>query len=60
MKVTLKRTSPNYRRKRSTHDIMKELLLAIVVLCVAAVAYNFTRGSEYGIHALFPAIVAIT
>ena len=58
MKVTLKRTSPNYRRKRSTQDIMKELLLAIVVLCVAAVAYNFTRGSEYGIHALLMMVIS--
>ena len=58
MKVTLKRTSPNYRRKRSTQDIMKELLLAIVVLCVAAVAYNFTRGSEYGIHALLIMVIS--
>lgn len=58
MKVTLKRTSPNYRRKRSTHDIMKELLLAIVVLCVAAVAYNFTRGSDYGIHALLIMVIS--
>ena len=58
MKVTLKRTSPNYRRKRSTQDIMKELLLAIVVLCVAAVAYNFTRGSEYGINALLMMVIS--
>lgn len=59
MKISLKRTSPNYRQKRSTHDIMRELTIAILVLCVVAVAYNFTRGANYGIHAIILMVASV-
>ncbi len=58
MKISLKRTSPNYRQPLSTQQIMKDLTLAILVLCVAAVAYNFTRGANYGIKALLMIVVS--
>jgi len=59
MKISLKRTSPNYRQPLSTQRIMRDLTAAILVLCVAAVAYNFTRGSEYGIHAIVMIAVSV-
>ena len=34
MKITLQRTSPNYRQKLSTHRIMRELTIALLVLVV--------------------------
>lgn len=58
MKITLKRTSPNYRQKLSTHRIMNELTIAILILSIFAVAYNFTIGSDYGIHALMIFVIS--
>lgn len=59
MKITLKRTSPNYRQKLSTQGIMKDLTLAVLALSILSVVYNFTRGSEYGIHAIMIFVIAV-
>ncbi len=59
MKISLKRTSPNYRRKLSTNQIMNELTLTLLVVSVASVVYNFTRGSEYGIHAIMIHVLSV-
>lgn len=59
MKISLKKTSPNYRQKLSTQKIMFDLTIALAVLAVVAVGYNFTRGSEYGIHALLIFVISI-
>lgn len=59
MKISLKRTSPNYRQKLSTQQMMKELTMAIIALSVLAIGYNFTRGSDYGIHAIMIFAISI-
>lgn len=59
MKISLKRTSPNYRQPLSTQRIMRDLTIAILVLCAAAIAYNFTRGANYGIHAALIMVISV-
>ena len=53
MKVTLKRTAPNYRQRLSTHTIMRDLSLALFVLVAYSIGANFVNyGQEYGIKAI--------
>ena len=59
MKITLKRTSPNYRQKLSTINIMQNLMIAVIVLAAYSVGFNFIKyGSDYGIQALLIYVVA--
>ncbi|MEG0176966.1 RnfABCDGE type electron transport complex subunit D [Anaerorhabdus sp.] len=52
MKFTFK-PSPNYRDKQSTHSIMMELALGLLVVFGFSVYYYFTEfGSQYGIRAI--------
>lgn len=44
--------APFLRRKRSTGHIMRELLIGLGVIFVAAVVYNFTLGVRYGLKAI--------
>ncbi len=46
MKITLQRTSPNYRRKLSTHTIMRDLTLGLLVI----VAYSLFAQMKYGMN----------
>lgn len=41
MKITLQRTSPNYRQKLSTHRIMRELTIALLVLVGYSLYYYY-------------------
>lgn len=59
MKITLKRTSPNYRQKLSTVQIMKILLSVSSALCLVSVIFNFVKyGSNYGIKAILIFVVS--
>ncbi len=59
MKITLKRTSPQYRQKLSTIEIMKTLLCVSSLLCVISVGYNFIfNGTNYGIKAILIFVVS--
>ncbi|SJZ95080.1 RnfABCDGE type electron transport complex subunit D [Anaerorhabdus furcosa] len=52
MKFTFK-PSPNYRDKQSTHSIMLELMIGLLVVFGFSVYYYFTEfGSQYGIRAI--------
>ncbi len=52
MKITLQRTSPNYRQKLSTHRIMGDLTIGLLVIVAYSLFYQFTNnGSDYGIQA---------
>jgi len=53
MKITLQRTSPNYRQKLSTHRIMRDLTIGLLVIVAYSLFYQFSNnGSDYGIKAL--------
>ena len=41
MKITLQRTSPNYRQKLSTHRIMRDLTIALLVLIAYSLYYYY-------------------
>lgn len=41
MKITLQRTSPNYRQKLSTHRIMRELTIGLLVLVAYSLYYYY-------------------
>ena len=59
MKVILKRTAPNYRRKLSTHHIMRDLSLALLVLAVYSVGANYINfGQDYAIKAILIYLVS--
>lgn len=53
MKITLQRTSPNYRQKLSTHQIMRDLTIGLLVIVAYSLFYQFTSqsSSEYVIKA---------
>ena len=42
MKITLKRTSPNYRQKLSTPRIMRDLTIAILAIVIFSLYYLST------------------
>lgn len=53
MKVTLKRTAPNYRQKLSTIRIMQDLMIGVIALAIISIILNFVNfGSDYGIKAI--------
>lgn len=59
MKFTF-RAAPNYRQPRSTKQIMKELGIALLVVCAFAVIFNFVYyGSAYGIKAIEMLVVSV-
>ncbi len=60
MKITLKRTSPNYRRSLSTQGIMRDLTLGLLVIALYTVGFQYMRnGSDYGIHAALMYVIAV-
>lgn len=52
-------TTPFIRKKRTTKQIMIELLIGLGVIFIAAVVYNFILGVNYGIKALLMMVVSI-
>ena len=61
MKITLQRTSPNYRQKLSTHRIMRELTIALLVLVGYSLYYyyyNYTTNDPL-IHVALMYVVSI-
>ena len=52
MKITLKRTSPNYRQKLSTPRIMRDLTIAILAIVIFSLYYFSTVGTDYLIKAI--------
>lgn len=58
MKFTF-RAAPNYRQALSTKQIMRELGLALLAVCLFSVAYNFVcYGSAYGIKVILMLLVS--
>ena len=43
MKITLQRTSPNYRQKLSTHRIMRDLTIGLLVLVAYSLYYYYNK-----------------
>ena len=41
MKITMQRTSPNYRQKLSTHRIMRDLTIGLLVIVAYSLIYQF-------------------
>lgn len=58
MNIIAKKTSPNYRSKMTTERIMFELTLGLLAVSIFAVGYNFTLGTDYGIHALLIILIS--
>ncbi len=53
MKVSFKKTSPNYRQSLSTVRIMNELTLGLLAVVAFSIFYFFNElGSDYGIKAI--------
>lgn len=52
-------TTPFIRQKKSTKQIMLDLLIGLGVIFVAAVVYNFILGVNYGIKAILMMVVAV-
>lgn len=51
--------APYLRSKRSTLQIMLELTLALVIVWGAAIWYNFTLGSNYGVKAILIVVASL-
>lgn len=51
--------SPYFRSKRSTAQIMLELMIGLIVIWVCAVVFYFTTGTGNGLRAVFNPIVAM-
>ena len=51
--------SPYYRGKRSTTQIMAELMIGLAVIWVCAIIFYFTRGAENGVRAIVNPIIAM-
>ena len=60
MKITLKRTSPNYRQKLSTPIIMRDLTIAILALVAFSLYYYSTVGTDYLLKAISIYAVSVT
>ncbi len=52
MKIEFKRTTPSYRNIRSTQQIMFEFTIALFVIIICALVYNFSLGINYGIKVI--------
>ena len=60
MKITLQRTSPNYRQKLSTTQIMNYLTVGLLVIVAwSLVSAMLNQGSDYLIKALLIYVVSI-
>ncbi|MDD2591570.1 MAG: RnfABCDGE type electron transport complex subunit D [Erysipelotrichaceae bacterium] len=56
----ISKPAPNYRDKRSTQDIMMDVTLALVVVALFAIVFNFMQyGSAYGIRVILVILVAV-
>ena len=51
MKISLQRTSPNYRQKLSTHTIMRDLTLGLLVIVAYSLFAQMKNGMNYVIAA---------
>ncbi len=51
MKISYKRTTPNMRQALTTKQIMADLTLALLVLSVVSVGYQYTNGMNYALKA---------
>lgn len=51
--------SPYQRSPRTTFKIMMELTAALLIVWLAAVIYNFTLSSEFGVRAILLMVVAL-
>lgn len=47
MKITLQRTSPNYRQKLSTHTIMRDLTIGLLVIVAYSLFAQMKNGMNY-------------
>ena len=48
MKITLQRTTPNYRRKLSTHRIMRDLTIGLLVIAAYSIYYYYYNFATNG------------
>ena len=46
MKITLQRTSPNYRQKLSTHQIMRDLTIGLIVIVIYSLIFYYMQFKE--------------
>ena len=51
--------SPYYRGKRSTTQIMAELMIGLAVIWVCAIVFYFTRGAVNGVRAIVNPLIAM-
>ncbi|HAV20007.1 MAG TPA: hypothetical protein DCX17_03165, partial [Firmicutes bacterium] len=49
---------PYQRGKSKTGIIMRDLMIALLIVWAAAIAYNFTIGVDYGVKAILMVLVA--
>lgn len=61
MKITLQRTSPNYRQKLSTQKIMRDLTIGLLVIVAYSLFYQFTsqNTTDYVVKAALIYLVAL-
>ena len=61
MKITLQRTSPNYRQKLSTQRIMRDLTIGLLVIVAYSLFYQFTSQdtTDYVVKAALIYLVAL-
>ena len=61
MKITLQRTSPNYRQKLSTQRIMRDLTIGLLVIVAYSLFYQFTsqNTTDYVVKAALIYLVAL-
>ena len=51
--------APYQRSPRTTFKIMMELSIALLIVWLAAVIYNFTLGATFGVRAILLMVVAL-
>lgn len=51
--------APFLKTKRSTKQIMIEFFIAISIVWIASIIFNFTIGSDYGIKAILMGVVSL-
>ena len=61
MKITLQRTSPNYRQKLSTQRIMRDLTIGLLVIVAYSLFYQFTsqNTTDYVVKAALIYLVSL-
>ena len=59
MKIVFKRTTPSYRNSLSTKQIMFEFTIALLVIIICSLVYNFSLGVSYGIKVITMLLTSI-